>query len=600
MFWSNLALVAGMLALLGACGWWAVAPFRRHFPFALAQAPLAGMLLLPMSVLGILVVLRLPFDRAVILASLMLAAGSAVSILRERDGAARQSAFLAGVAAITSAAAVWFVTRTDLYFGAPALDFSHGTDHLGYAHIADWLRQSPARVVTPTPSDWYESWPELIVSADPRAGSFALLGIVSAVSARSGSFAYDLCSAVVLSAAALGVPAVVARRRSTYLTLALALFTGYWFDWNRGGYLGKTTGYPGTFLVLGLLLAWMDDARREHQASLFAPAILVALTASASIMFSGYVTALLLALGGAAYITFLWLAGETSSAVHGRTHVSNLVVMVPMLAAVAIISGGTIARPLIAPENIPIPWTWWDVLSRAAELEGLIGGRTPFAPSVISALSAATLAAGLLLLGVAIRTRTFAAAALLAAPLLMLAVLVPFGLKWHAMNFIGSYVPLWLCGAVMVFESSAAPDRHRVLRYAVGALIVALVLLRLPRFESTVRFHGGADMPPLFRFSSLEADALAHTIAREGGSAVVDMDKDGAPHFPVFLLVELGRRKVPLQWSPGAWHFILWYRRWPAPTYDTPAPLRIQMRGKAKADEKPILQTTQFEVVRNP
>jgi len=92
MFWSNLGFVGALTLILALCGWWAVAPFRRSLPFALAQAPLAGMLLLPMGTLALTVVARVRFDRAVVSTAVLLAGLSAWSAFRNRRDARIRSA----------------------------------------------------------------------------------------------------------------------------------------------------------------------------------------------------------------------------------------------------------------------------------------------------------------------------------------------------------------------------------------------------------------------------------------------------------------------------------------------------------------------------
>jgi hypothetical protein len=594
MFGSNLALVVGLYLLFGACGWWAVSPFRRQFPFALAQAPLAGMLLLPMSVLALMVVLHFRFDRALVVASVLLSSATAVSAWRGRDSVRASAAFLGSVALVASTAAVWFLTSSDLYFGVPALGLAHGTDHLGYARIADWLRGDTTYVVTPAPTDWYRSYSHYSLAVDPRYGSFALLGIVSAISGRSGAFSYDLCSAVAIPVGVLAVAAVFARRRSTFLLLVAALFTGYWFDWNRGGYLGKTGGYPASFFVAGLVLFWIDRARRSPERPLFDVAALIALTAGAALIFSGLITAMVLTLVAGLFILCLAAARRRSPEIADCGALRDAITLVAILAAVAILTSGIIARPLFAPGNIPIPWSWWDLLSRAAEFDGLIPGRTLFPRGVITMLMGATLLAAILLLSLGVAARSFIAVPLIATPLLILCIVVPAGFKWHAMVFMGLYVPLLLCGTVVLMDDASTKGFSKPWRTIVTVIAIAMIALRLPRFEATVRFHRGREFPAQFRFSSAEIDALAAAIEREGGVTFVDLEPPH--HFASFLLVELGRRGIDVQWSERSWRQVLRYRPWPVPSYDKPAPLKIQMRGKSKSPA--IAQTTQFELVR--
>jgi hypothetical protein len=161
-------------------------------------------------------------------------------------------------------------------------------------------------------------------------------------------------------------------------------------------------------------------------------------------------------------------------------------------------------------------------------------------------------------------------------------------------------MPLMLCGAGALRDAIVDSGRRRWLRVTVLGLLVACGVVHLPRFAATAAFHGGADTPPLFRFSALEADALASAIRREGGSALVDTD--GSAHFSIFLMVELGRRGIPLQWTERSWKRILGYRPWPVPTYAVPAPLRIVIRTGAtgEAGGPVIMRTTQYELRARP
>jgi hypothetical protein len=199
----------------------------------------------------------------------------------------------------------------------------------------------------------------------------------------------------------------------------------------------------------------------------------------------------------------------------------------------------------------------------------------------------------------AVMHRVPAAAATLIAPLALLGVLGAADLRWQAMNCIGMYVPLLLCGTATLADTLARRAPRSWLARCLPILLVAVVVSHLPRFAATAAFHGGRDTPPLFRFSAVETEALAAAILREGGTAIVDTGSE--PHFGIFLLVEMGRRGIPLQWSPESWNRILAYRHWPVPTYSEPAPLRIVVRTDPRgAHGDPILRTTQFELRREP
>src|SRR5262245_40777798 len=300
---QDLGLVVGILLLLGGCGWWAMAPFRGLLGFPAAAAPLPGTVLLPLATLGIHVPFALPIGTA---AAIAVPALLGLTLIAGTRGPGRREShtvviFCALVA--LAASSVWFVMRTDLVVGAPGLLYYHGSDHLGYAHLADWLR-GPARKLplTANQTGWYESWPDYMFTRDPRFGSIALLGIVGALSRRSSSFAYDLTSAIVLTAVALGLAGIVARRRVTFLLVAAGLFTSFWFDWSRTGYLGKITGMPATLLGAGLYMAWTRLPARDEERALYSLAAVLAVVSGAALMLSGMAFALLIACVGLAFL----------------------------------------------------------------------------------------------------------------------------------------------------------------------------------------------------------------------------------------------------------------------------------------------------------
>jgi hypothetical protein len=576
MYGANLAFLLGALVVLAACGWWAVAPFRRQFAYPVPLALLAGLVLVSIGSLAATVVFRADVGVAAAATVLALCAGSLASARLDRGDPPGEWAVPLAAGVGLSAAAVWLVTRTDLFFGSPGLLYVFGTDHLGYAIVADWLRLRPVGVaVTPRPDDWYQIVPQRLFLWDPRFGTFMLLAVVSAFSGRSGAFAYDLASAVVLVVASLGVAALFARRRSTFVLLAAALLTGFWFDWNRSGYLAKNTGYPATVLAARLYFAWVARLRRDGAAPLFALASVAALTAGAAVMFSGLVTGLFLALLGLTFLATAALAPAEPDAPAGRRGLGDPAVGLALLVALAVLSSGMIARPLFYG-NFAVPWSWRDLLVRALEVEGLMG-RTGLPATALTGLALLLLAAWIGLAVLAVRHRRPTAAAALAVPLVLLAGLGAADQRWYAMNFIGIYGALLLGGTAAFLDGVDGPELRRGLRLAILALLIAGTGSHLPRFAATAALLGGRDTPPRSRFSSGETDALAAAILREGGSALVDVGQ--SPHFAMFLMVELGRRGIPLQWTEDSWKSIFRDRPRPVSTYTTPAPLRIVARA---------------------
>ena len=602
MYATNLAFVTAALLVLGASGWWAVVPLRRQFAYPLAQAPLAGMILVPLGTLAANVLLRLPFPTAALTAICALTAASVVAASTTRQRSFGEWRVPLAVAGAAAAGAVWFLTRTDLFFGSPGLVYAHGTDHLGYAHLADWLRlwmAEPARI--PVPENPYGSWPQLMFAADPRFGSFAWLAVVSIFSGRSGAFAYDLASAIVFAAAAPGVAAVFARRPLTFAALAAGLFTSFWFDWNRGGYLGRTMSYPATIFLAGLFFAAVAEARRRDHAP--TPygwlVVLAALTAGAALFHSGILVALFLALLGVTFALASTLLDPARPGWVDRARdLRDPLLGLAILFAIAVLSTGVLSRPLYFDVG-RLPWSWPDIFLRVTETEGVLAGLTGLPARVVRALALVVPVAWVAVALLTVVHRVPAAATALLAPPLLLGALVVANLRQPALIFTGIYVPLFLCGTAALADALAERPARRWVTVGVQLLLVAMVVSHLPRYAGTAAFHGGRATPPLFRFSSAETDALAAGILREGGTALVDTGT--TPHFGIFLLVELGRRGIPLQWTPESWKMILFYRRWPVPTYASVAPLRIVVRAPlGTGTELPLVRTTQFDLLREP
>jgi hypothetical protein len=118
----------------------------------------------------------------------------------------------------------------------------------------------------------------------------------------------------------------------------------------------------------------------------------------------------------------------------------------------------------------------------------------------------------------------------------------------------------------------------------------------LPRYAASFASLGGDASPPLYRFSLEETDQLAAAVA---GGAVIDVGN--GPHFNIFLVVELGGRGIPFQFSETSWRAFLGYRPWPLPRYDKPMPISIVLRSEANsASPGLIMRTTQFDVLRQP
>src|SRR5688572_14171609 len=375
MLLSNAAFILAMLLLFAACGWWAVAPFRRYIRFPIAVAVLAGMLLLATTVLMVQVVSLSSFSRAILVGSVLLVAVSTVSVLvlgyKEilRDGPVVLLLALATALAVTV-----LVTRADLRNGEPSLAYIGGTDHLGYAHVADWLRIYGAQTGLDIPPEAgaYASWPDLALKSDPRFGTFSLVALLSVVSGRSGAFTYDLTCAIAVAAAAIGLAGLYARRRWSLVLAAAALVVGPLFEFSILGHLGKADGFPSALLVTGLYFnlarADLDDDVRDFAMLAGAGAV----TAASALMFSGFVTALALGCFSTCYL-FLQLASDRKEGWQVLKIYVRPAAVLAALVILAVLAYGVVSRPLYIGHAV-IDTPWQELFYKATGIAGIVPG----------------------------------------------------------------------------------------------------------------------------------------------------------------------------------------------------------------------------------
>ena len=245
----DVSFVILVLTLAAACGWCLIAPFQDRLSFPLACSILAGLLLISCATLVVNVALLIPYWKALVLAVAgLLLMSVAVALQCGARGILKEIGTTAILGLVVAIAATFAVARSDVVLNEPGFLYGiYGTDHLGYAHVADWIRLKVANTpITQDPTDAYASWPDYMLTRDPRFGVVSLLAFISVLSGRSGAFAYDLTCAVLLTAASLGVAGTFARSRVAFVLLAAALLTSSWYDLSRMGFLEKSPGIPLT------------------------------------------------------------------------------------------------------------------------------------------------------------------------------------------------------------------------------------------------------------------------------------------------------------------------------------------------------------------
>lgn len=598
-FIGNVSFTIGALLVLGFCGWFAVAPFRRDLRFVMLAAPLAGILVLTMGALAGYVFLRLPMRQAGILS---LSATMGLSLLavewRRPSIAMRDVLFLLPLSLILILSVVRLMMAASLDFGGAGLLFFDGTDHLGYAHLADWLNNHSI-LASPVadPSRPYESWPTLLFQADPRFGSHTFLALIAQASGHSAMFSYDLCTTVILVATILAVAGVFARSPLTICLLVVGLLASHWFDYAKCGFLGKVLDYPSAFILAGL---YFSAAGRTVAAEKLVA--LAVLAAGGALMHSGLVLAMFVGLLGAGFIVGMLCLVELPAKNLDYTALRGRVLTLTLIVGVALLSSGTLARPL--PSGFP-DWSleWRYILPRAADLENQGSIISGYSSGVLQGLSWAMLAIGLVGGLVATIFRVPAAVSLLLGPLVLLAVLYRLNSGAAVFQMIGMFYPLGLCGLAVlwdelpgkIFATTASRHTRLLARYTILILALIAIGLHMPRFIGAARRYAGSNRVRLVLFSERQMQDLAKAI----GSDTVDVDIPDSPQLNIVVLVELGRQGINLQWQPASWSKILSYRPWAPPKYEHPGTLRlVSITAPTSKTEQVVFRTDQFVLLR--
>jgi hypothetical protein len=567
---QNIAYALITMAGFALAGGVAIIPFRKDVRYALLLAPLFGLLLTTLGALAGYVLFRMPMRTAGISSLLFCCCATLVGIvlLKPQVDWKKTAVSAVAVTCITTVQTTLF-SAISIEAGACAIAYMDGTDHLGYAQAADWLRSQRLPSLTdylaevdqgPDGRGAYESWPLVLRMLDPRFGSFTFLSLISIFSHRSGMFAYDLACAIGLSAAVLALSGLFARNRITLLLLLLSLMTCHWFDYTRCGFFAKSIAFPASFLTVGLFFLSI-----RHSENRFVPLILTLLSASAGLMQSGVVTAFFLVVFAGTFILadILTSSGPLRSRVN--SHWGSVLYLLA-LGSTTLLASGTLARPLHTEfPRADFPWTY--IFDRISELESQNAALSGLTNMQITLGVWICLILWIILIVIAVHRRCSEGLAMLAGPFVLLVILRLVNAKAATFQMIGVFYPLAMCGAALI---TVPRNRERVAT-AVGTSpasflvcgIMALALsIHLPRFIGAFARYCGPKTPLTLVFTKPQLEQVARIVGRD--PVYVD---GSSPQAILAVLVELGRRRIPLQWSPTAWKLAFGYRKWPLPSY---------------------------------
>jgi hypothetical protein len=563
-------------------GWPLTVLFRDGRRFVVLLAPMIGLITLPLLVGLIYVFAKVSFSWSALVAVGLMSLVAITVALRwkpDRDEILFSLSFILVVSALVTAIS----TAATIQSGVPSITFIDGSDHAGYGHVADWLtKHNILRGPIVDPDVPYESWPQLMLSMDPRLSSFILVALVAVARNLSGLFAYDSTSAIVTTVGTLGVAAVYARSRTVAIAVALALMTGVLTDLGRSGYFGKLAGYPAALVLLGL---FMTSTRRDIRWI----AAMILLVIGVSALHSGFATAFLLCTIGTTY-----LAAKASLQARGiddRNLISRDTTFLALLIFVAIAATGLFARPIKLPPLATFPHGWDWLLGRFLELENPQADRVRSAFAWFNSLQATALGLQIAAVTVAFLARSVVALALCAWPLAVIIALYAADQKWIALQLVGLQTWCTIAGIAILSDEAWATGRKSVLVpvLAIGTMLVAIRIPRLAIAMDRYVFRTESQ----YRFKASQFDEIRKTV----GFGIVEVDMD-QPLPLIAVLNELGGRDTRLQWSPRAWTRAFVYRKWPLPHYTTQPDFRLTASGDPSSTGELVLETPQYRLWR--
>lgn len=563
-----------MLLSAGVCGWWLVAPWSERLANVKFVAPFAGLLLLPSGALLFYAATGLTFAWSAAAAALALLTATALTRPWPRLSLRDVLILL-----ITATAATLIVSPASFKAGEPAMLFLRGTDQAGYAQLANWLLHHTVHdAPVASSAQPLESWPAVMFASDPRFGSFAVLALISLLRGGPTLFSYDPAQALLLASAVLAIAGAFARGRASGPILGLALLTGAWLDLGSAGYLGKLFGYPAA-LLLGGLLAGADACPTERRLAYGATVVLFALAAAST--YPGHVLALL---AGAIGIAGTLAATLYDKGSNWRRSFGLQLTLMSMIAAS--FASGMVARPL-QPGYPKWQGAWSDALAIA------LGTKSPslqnLLPDTLSrAGGIACLAAGLILVMIANRTRNPVAFGLAAAPVGISMALLALGRTASLPQLVGFAGPSLLSAAALLVTQSHRPSQ----RMLAAGLFAMLIAVTAQTSLAALRAVWPSRDTDSYVLRQGELEGL---IARLAGQEVI-LDVANPVQWSLSFMLLAGER-MQLSYSKTSWNALFGYRGWPAPPESTSAKTRIVGATAGIPLSEGIAHTHQFLAV---
>lgn len=590
IFINEYVWVLAILSLFGLCGGFALLPFRQTVKYSFFAAPLAGLLMVLLCTSVIYnIILGISLFLAGMIAVYLCASLTIISVSFSFKTISKPDFALFLVILPILLFITYLTNYTTIYFGNPGFLYMHGSDHLGYAHLADWLNNHFAASSKPigSPELPYQSWPEQIYANDHRFGSFITLALIAKLRNLSSMFAYDFACTVVLSASMLAIPAIFARSRLTFSLLLIGLLTCSWIVYSRSGYFGKLMAYPSVIFILGLFYT----APRPFNIKTIS--ILAGLACAITSLHSFLSVLFIFGFFGLCFILV-----QTIYLIMNKDR--NLIIVEDILLFL-LISGLIIVTTgmVVVPNNYSLNFphfqdhqlNWYHLLPALFDLKHpLISSFAKFNLFHFFCMFLILLFIGWYFLFIGIKKKDIISISSIVGINLLLAILIAKNNTELGYQLIGIFYPLFLCASIRLID-------HLHLSFENINLFVSLLILSIalhfPYLLKSSQQYAGKNVQRSLQYSKTEFDELVKQI---GFSNVIIDINDTNHALPI--LVELGRQNIALQWTPSAWQSILGYRPWNAPSRTKNTSLWLVLNDKSlKPDCLIKSKTTQYNLL---
>ncbi len=520
--------------------------------FRLLASPFVGMLLLTLFTTACYIGFRMNFHNAILISYIVLIFSSGVTVfaLRKKSIGRMEIIQFLFVFLIGALIFTWLCNYASVISNGPSISYLDGTDHIGYANLADWMVGNQVAERLPALSapfansvNPYEQLPNLMINWEPRIGAFAWLSIVSEIRSLPAVFAYDPACAIALSVSIIGIAAIFCETWVGIAILSIGLLGCHWIEFGHSGYFGKMLAYPSILFIIGLFV-------RSGVNRLVFPLVLLA--ASSGILLSGFVT-------GAFIFLFCGLIVLNEFRLKGRIDWKSANTLLTLV-FVAIAADGL----FVHPSNRGFPQNYLDYIDLAGRALDIVGWTSgPSYPNWLMCILIITMLVTSVFFGWLARN-SGEIMVLLFSPVIIFIILLPLQSP-ILLQLSGLIYPSILCGAILFGQKTGNKYGY------IGALV--MVVLTSFHTESVIARYATGHSVGIF--TKQEIDSLAKAV----GNKTVLIDVSGNPQLALILMAEFGRRNIDIQWSEKDWYTVAGgWRKWPVPSYATKASFLISQQ----------------------